>query len=277
MFKFSFKKTVIPIVLITLLSGCGTKNDKLADVGKFEFSVLKAGQADATVLKTENHCIIIDCGEKDDGGKIVKYLVDNNISKIDCIIITHFDKDHVGGFPEAVESIKPENVFVPNYEGSNNEYKKYLKCIEDNQINVTPLTKDISFSLDNVFFEVSPPQKSSYAEGDNDFSLAVSIAHGENTFLFAGDAESERLTEILKTFGRQYDFLKMPHHGRYNKTTDRFINTVKPTYTVITDSEKNPAEDKVLTALKNVACTVYSTKDGNVSVMSDGKEIKINQ
>ena len=124
---------------------------------------------------------------------------------------------------------------------------------------------------------MSAAQKKAYAEGDNDFSLVISITHGDNTFLFAGDAEADRLAEILSENGHHYDFLKVAHHGKHNKNTKRFINTVKPLYCVITDSEKNPANYKTLSYLNSVGSEVYSTKNGNVYVCSDGREIKISQ
>ena len=142
---------------------------------------------------------------------------------------------------------------------------------------ITALAEDTSFVLDDVLFEISVPKKQSYAEGDNDFSLVMSITHGENTFLFAGDAEEGRLPELLSEFGKQYDFLKVPHHGKHNKVTQLFINTVKPQYAVITDSDKNPAENKTVSLLETAKAEIYSTKDGDVSVVSNGTEIIINQ
>ena len=196
---------------------------------------------------------------------------------MDHIFITHFDKDHVGGFPEVMDNVTASNIIVPDYEGNNDEYEEYLKTVSDKGLQITTLTEDISFTLDDVLFEVSVPRKQSYAEGDNDFSLVISVTHGENTFLFTGDAEADRLTEVISAFGRQYDFLKVPHHGKYNKNTKRFITTIKPTYSVICDSEKNPAEDETVSILEFVESEIYSTRNGNVSVLSDGKEIKILQ
>ena len=272
----------LAIFATLLLSGCNQKNviTKTAVpnvTGEFNFSVLKAGQADAIIIKTQSHCVIIDCGEKDDGDEIAEYLSENNITNIDCLFITHFDKDHVGGFPKVIESVTASKIFVPDYEGSNDEYEKYLKSVEENGLNVNVLTEDTSFIFDDVLFEVSAPQKNSYSESDNDFSLVISVTHGENTFLFTGDAEAERLREILTVFGHQYDFLKVPHHGKYNKNTKLFISTIKPTYSVITDSDKNPADDRTLSILEGNESMVYSTKSGDISVTSDGKEIKIEQ
>ena len=272
---------VLVLALIIVFSGCQKENNEALEipevVGSFDFTVLKAGQADAIFMQTENHSIILDCGEKDDGDELVELLQEKGISNVDYIFITHFDKDHVGGFPEVMDNVTASNIIVPDYEGNNGEYEEYLKTVSDKGLQITTLTEDISFTLDDVLFEVSVPRKQSYAEGDNDFSLVISVTHGENTFLFTGDAEADRLTEVISAFGRQYDFLKVPHHGKYNKNTKRFITTIKPTYSVICDSDKNPAEDETISILGLAESEIYSTRNGNVSVLSDGKEIKILQ
>lgn len=266
------------VALLGLFCGCQGGQTAAPDVsGTFAFTVLKAGQADAIVLMTEHHSMVIDCGEKDDGGKVVNFLAEHNISHLDYLILTHFDKDHIGGFPELMESVRAENILVPDYEGQNSEYKKYRKSVNDHSLPVTVLTQDISFVLDDVLFEVSVPQKKVYAEGDNDFSLVVSVTHGNNTFLFAGDAEDERTAEILSDFGHEYDFLKIPHHGRYHESTPNFISVIRPTYAVICDSQKNPAEDATLRTLEDAGTLIYRTKDGDVTITSDGKSLTVRQ
>lgn len=279
---FRIFSCLILVVSICVLCGCQEQKNTTVDVpaitGTFEFTVLKAGQADAIFMQTENNNnIILDCGEKDDGDELVELLQEKGISNVEYIFITHFDKDHVGGFPEVMENVTASNIIVPNYVGNNDEYEDYLKTVADKNLEITALAEDTSFVLDDVLFEISVPKKQSYAEGDNDFSLVMSITHGENTFLFAGDAEEGRLPEVLSEFGRQYDFLKVPHHGKHNKNTQRFINTVKPKYAVITDSDKNPAEKKTVSLLETAKAEIYSTRDGDVSVVSNGTEIVINQ
>lgn len=281
--NMNLKRAILSICLLTvfLFSGCQNKKDITVEApavtGSFDFTVLKAGQADAIFMQTENHSIILDCGEKDDGDELTELLQEKGISNVDYIFITHFDKDHVGGFPEVMDNVTASNILVPDYEGNNDEYEEYLKTVSNKGLQITSLTEDTNFILDDVLFEVSVPKKQSYAEGDNDFSLVISITHGENTFLFTGDAEGDRLTEVLSEFGRQYDFLKVPHHGKLNKNTKRFIKTIKPTYSVICDSDKNPSEDETISILEFVESEIYSTRNGNVSVLSDGKEIKILQ
>lgn len=266
--------------IILMLCGCQNKSAGISAPkanGEFAFTVMKAGQADAIILTTQKHSVIIDMGEKDDGDEISEFLEENNITDVDYIFITHYDKDHVGGFPKVMESITAKNIIVPDYEGTSYEYAEFVKTVNEKGLTVTRLTEDISFVLDDVLFEVSVPKKQFYKEGDNDYSLVISITHGENTFLFAGDAEKERLSEVISEFKKHFDFLKVAHHGKYDANTGKFINTIKPEYAVVTDSEKNPASEETLSILKKQNCEIYSTKDGDVSIISDGKKILINQ
>lgn len=272
---------ILAAILILMFCGCTSKQNEVPRppqvTGKFDFTVLKAGKADGIILSTENQNIIIDCGEKSDGDKIVDYLKEKNITKIDYLIITHFDKDHVGGFPKVAEAVTIDNIFVPDYEGNNSEYKKYIDTVNKKALNVTVLKEDISFMPDDVMFEVSVPKKKQYKESDNDFSLVVTVTHGNNRFLFAGDAEEERLVEVMAELRGTYDFLKVPHHGRYNEVTSRFINAVRPKYSVICDSDKNPADEQTIACLNDAESEVFSTQDGNVVVSSNGSEIIIHQ
>lgn len=272
-------------VLLIALCSCGARlketdatpitTTDAAD--EFKISMLKVGKADAIILQTANHCVLIDCGETDDGDEVCQYLSDNDISYVDYLFITHFDKDHVGGAPEVIESVPIGEIVVPMYEGTSDEYFDYLSSIEANNITPTELTENMSFMLDDVFFEVYPPKRKSYSESDNDFSLAISATHGTNRCLFTGDAQSQRLSEILEQTNGEYDLLKVPHHGKYNNYTKRFFETIKPRYSLISCSEKNPADDKTIEALEAVGSDIYYTANGDILAVSDGESITITQ
>lgn len=281
-----FKKRISALLalLCIFLGSCAQPHVKNEAVivpeatGKFEFSILKVGQADAIILKTENHCVIIDCGEADDGDEVVDYLNDNGIGFVDYLFITHFDKDHVGGVPEVLDEKEVGEIITPDYESDGEEYEYYLETVSELGLSPKAITENMTFTLDDVLFKVYPPQKRFYDEDDNDFSIAVAVYHGGGSFLFTGDAESDRSAEIMnQTNFAQFDFLKVPHHGKYNKNTKKLFETVRPKYAVIACSDKNPPEERVLEALEAVGCKTYETRNGDVTVTSDGSTIVISQ
>lgn len=273
-------RSMLLVAAIVFLCSCQPERNTAeipAVFGDFQVCVLKVGQADAIILQTDQHCVVIDCGEKDDGDEVSEYLAENGVSEVDYLFVTHFDKDHVGGAPEILDNVTVRELVTPAYEGSNHEYDSYLSAIEEHGIAPVGLTENMTFVLDDVLFEVYPPLKSSYAEDDNNYSLAITATHGENRFLFAGDAKKIRLAEIMTQTGGNYDFLKVPYHGKYNSLSGRFFTFVNPEISVITCSDKNPEEQETVAALESIGSSVYLTREGNVYAVSDGKSITIDQ
>lgn len=268
-------KRLIVLFITVVLTLCACTAEMPEVTGSFEVDVLKVGKADAIVLRTQNHAVVIDCGEKGDGKEVLGCLSENGFEKIDYLFITHFDQDHVGGATKVINNIEIGQIITPDYIGIGSEYEKFIEAMEENGLEAVKLKKNMSFTLDDVLFEVYPPMRSEYEESDNDYSIVISVTHGENTFLFAGDAETDRLGELPRQFGQEHDFLKVPHHGKYDKGSDQFLNSVKPKYAVITCSEKNPAEPQILELLEKLGCEVYLTTNGNVHAVSDGKTIDI--
>ncbi|MCR4692375.1 MAG: MBL fold metallo-hydrolase [Firmicutes bacterium] len=275
----NLKALLLFVLTAILLCSCGIAEQKTGKEGNEEFkvTVLKIGQADAIILKSSQHIAVIDCGEQDDGREIAEYLSDCGVKEIDYMFITHFDKDHIGGAAEVMENVAVGQIITPDYEGSGKEYETFIEAVKEHGYTLLKLTEEMSLEFDDVACVIYPPLKTSYSESDNDFSLAISITHGENRFLFTGDAEKERLEEILLQAEGKYDFLKVPHHGLYEKNTEKFIESINPEYAVITCSDKNPADQYVLQILEKYGSKTYLTSKGNVEVTSDGKNIKIFQ
>lgn len=279
--KIRYSGLIAISVALILLCSCVIKPKNISEIPQAEndflISILKVGQADAIILKTDNHTAVIDCGEEDDGAEVVEHLTNAGAKQIDYLFITHFDKDHVGGASEVIENFETSHIIMPDYVSTSDEYKTFKNTMQEKNIAYNPLTDELTFTLDDVLFEVYPPLKQSYNEPDNDYSLVISVKHGNNSFLFTGDAEKDRLKELQTQLDLDHDFLKMPHHGNYNKGTTTFLKSVTPTYTVITDSNKNPAETETIDVLKAVGSEIYHTKDGDIEVISDGKTIAITQ
>lgn len=185
------KKIIIcSLVLITAVLGGCSRTEKLsapAATENFGFSVLKVGQADAIIMQTANNCVIIDCGEKGDGKKILEYLEENKITSVSKLFITHFDKDHVGGAAKVISNVNVEEIVTPCYKGTSSEYENFLSAAESKGLTPFQIDENRSFILDDVLFEVFPPQKKTYKEGDNDFSLFISGVP-ENTIVAADEA-----------------------------------------------------------------------------------------
>lgn len=257
------------------LTSCTKKNLNASEVsyGEFEVTFLDVGKADAMILRTANSTVIIDCGEKGDGKDIVNMLSEEEITSVDCLIITHFDQDHVGGAAKVIKELDVKRVLTPDYVRESDETKKYQKALDSKSITPEKLTNDISFSLDGVDYTVYAPEKTDYGvDNDNDFSLVTKAVHGENILLFTGDAMEERLSEIMDI--GECTLLKVPYHGRKLDNLEEFLNAVKPKSAVVCTS-KGEFSSQVQTLLSNRKIPVYSTCfNGIVKAVSNGKEIR---
>ena len=113
---------LLSLALLLSLTGCGR-----SDAGANSMTVLylDVGKADCTILTDGAHTVLIDCAETDDGETILSVLKENRISQIDLLIVTHFDKDHIGGVPEVLSSFSVLHVIEPDYAPENPEAEAY--------------------------------------------------------------------------------------------------------------------------------------------------------
>ncbi|MFL2096709.1 ComEC/Rec2 family competence protein [Marinilactibacillus psychrotolerans] len=165
---------------------------------------------------------------------------------------------------------------MPDYESDSTDYLEFVTAMDEAGLTATVLTETLEFSTESANFTVYPPEAEAY-ESENDYSLVVSVEHGENRFLFAGDAEEARLEEVINQTEGEYTLLKVPHHGRLAANSETFFETVNPEYAVITSSDKNTEEEEVVSALEELGTTIYLTREGNIQVSSDGNSIQVVQ
>lgn len=283
--------------LTLLLSGCGAGvadtasdvADTASDVaesavdtasGADDLTVLgfNAGKADAFLFMTPQSTLLIDCGIKGFGRDILAELEARGVEKLDCIIITHFDQDHVGGAARIINNFPVERILQSNSPKDSEEYEKYLKAVTNAGIEPETVRETLTFVLDGVRYTVNAPKRSTYAnDASNNSSLIVSVENGENRLLFTGDAEDERMEEFLSEDWGTYDFLKVPHHGRWQETLSPLVDMTAPRYAVVTSSDDEPEDAQTLQLLQSAGVETYLTRNGAVTVHSDGVELTVTQ
>lgn len=237
------------------------------------------GKGDAILIETQEHTMLIDTGYDKTYEVIQNYLSGQEIRKLDYLVITHFDKDHVGGADWIVKDFEVGQILQPDYEPDTGQYQEYCAALEESGLRPLALTETMRFDLDDAEFCVYPPQKETYEEEDNDFSLVISMMYGEKSFLFAGDSEEERLDELLEQtdFDLPHDVLKVPHHGKWKDNSEDFLRAVSPGVAVITCSKDQPPGNKLYGMLTELGTEVYLTSDGTVTCLCDGKTVQMIQ
>jgi len=278
---------IVVIILMLQLNACSAENEDERQKGEtntemslqeMEIVFFNAGKADCFLIQTENSVVLIDTGKNKMGEQIVSYCKEHEIEHIDALFITHFDKDHVGGADAVLEAVSVEKVYEPAYFSESKQYLQYIEALQVSAANVETLQNNTSFVLDGVSYKVDIANKSDYGpDEENDFSLVLSVQYGEISFLFAGDAENQRLMELLDENVQKHTVLKVPHHGRYESTSELFFKAVSPKYAVITSDEKNPEDKEVVSLLESFGTDVYFTKEGTIYCTTDGKNVSFVQ
>ncbi len=256
-----------------LLGSCGAAAEKPAALEVLFFA---AGKADAILLTTDSGAVLIDTGEKGFGKEITEELEARGIQALDCLILTHFDKDHVGGAAKVLKELPVRRVLQSNCPKDSEEYEKYLAALEKAGLAAETVRESLRFQLDEVRFTVDPPRQESYEQDpSNNSSLIVSVSCGACSLLFTGDAENERLAEWLSSPTETYGLVKMPHHGAWQKTLTTLLDRTRPVYAVITDSAEEPGSEKTEALLTQYGAETYCTRTAAVIAVCDGEEIHV--
>ena len=275
------KKMWIIVVLLTLIVGGVTIYKQL--INNYEndeliLHVFNAGKADSMLLYNENFAVLIDTGEEELGNTILEYLKEVNIEKIDYLIITHFDKDHVGGASQIINNIEIGMKLQSNYPKDSKSYNKYLEAIENNGIKVTTVTKELSFNFGDIKFAIDGADEKEYDDKpSNNSSLITKVLFKDNSLLFMGDAEDLRISEFLNDNEETYDFIKIPYHGHYQENLEELIKNINPKYAVITSSDEEKEDEVTLDILSKYNVSTYLARDGELDIIFDGFNIAVNQ
>lgn len=259
-----------------LLSACGSTGAPPRQDVHLQVYFFSCGKADAMLLTTEHGAVLIDAGEKGFGKEILAYCRDKGVYSLDYMILSHFDKDHIGGAPRVLQGLPVKQLLQPDGPGEGSAWENYADALKELRVEPVTVREDLSFTLDGVRFTVNPPGKSSYADSAaNNVSLIVSVECGDRRLLFTGDAENLRLEEWMNAHRERCDFIKMPHHGAWHRALDAFLVQTQPSYALITCSDAEPEEAKTLRKLERLDIQTFLTRRGPVLLDCDGSSIHI--
>lgn len=261
--------------LLLLLAGCGGR-EKGADL---QLTFLDTGKSDCIVIEAGESVVLNDTADADDAAAICAYLDERGTTRIEYVILSHFDKDHIGSAADLLYRYEVGCVLMPDYEEDSDAYLSLMRAVEETDTAYERLQKDVSFTVEGVSFHVDAPHESGY-ENDNNYSLITCVTNGENRFLLMGDAKKIRTEEFLSSAAakERYDLIKMPHHGNYTKNLETLFETAKPRCAVLTaDPERLRVEEETVALLNAYKCEVYYTDEGVVTAVSDGESVSVNQ
>lgn len=275
----SYNLFFMGMILILLFTGCNKQQAKEIP-SDCRLTFYNTGKSDSILIEIEGMVLLNDTADEDDYQMIQKSLEEKKIEKIDYMIISHFDKDHIGSAAKIIENNDIGCVLMPDYWENSEYYQNMITAIQNKGIERKVLDEDYSITTTNGSITISAPHENSYKD-ENNFSLITTVSYENTSFLLMGDALKTRTEEFLAdtalTEG-EYDVIKLPHHGDYNKKLKSLMDTVKPQFAVITvDASEERVEDKLRSLLEESVGEAFYTYDGEIVATSDGNIVNITQ
>ena len=266
------KYYIIPMTILLILLYLKSPSDSIY--------YIDVGQGDSTLLVLNNKTILIDTGGKV-GTKNIKTNISDNlilffksigIKKINYIITSHGDYDHMGEAINLVNNFKVENVIF-NCGDFNDLEKELIIVLEKKKIKYYSCIKELN--IDNYKLQFLNTKE---YDNENDNSSVIYFNYNNYKFLFMGDAGTQREKDILEKYNlSNIDFLKVGHHGSNTSSSEEFINSINPKYSLISVGKNNRyghPKESVLDTLSN--SKIHRTDlDGSIEIKLNKSGYKI--
>ncbi len=245
------------------------------DTGVFTVDILSTGKSDCALIRMDELVIVSDAADEDDLEDICALLDSYGIEEIDFLVLSHYDKDHIGAAPGLLRRYRVGTVFGPNYSENSDEYQALFAACRAAGTAWTRPMGDLVFTTDNGTLRLDPADEN-YGD-DNNNSLLMTLTYREARLLFLGDAEKKRMEEMEAAAEESYDFIKLPHHGDSNKPLLRLVEAAAPAWAVETVSPFEIVDQKLLQTLESAGTELFLTRDGPVRIVWDGEGLAVTQ
>lgn len=272
-------KKLIGLFMFTLLfvAGCTETAEDTYEEPLKEMSVhfIDVGQGDSIFIEAPNgKTMLIDGGVKGAGKEVVAYLKAQGVNRLDYVVATHPDADHIGGLISVLNSISIKEFIDSGKVHTSQTYEEMLSLIQAKNIKFTiPEAGDEIQLEDNLIVEVLAADET--ASDNNDASIVLRAEYQNISFLLMGDADHGVEQELLqKGTDVQATILKAGHHGSNTSSSPKFVEAVSPLATILSygqDNKYGHPHAEVIDILQKVNSEIYSTAEaGTIVITTDG-------
>ena len=258
---------LVLVVLLLLAGACARAQEQVQAL------FINVGKADAALFFLDDQRFLVDTGTKDSYDQLERVLEAYGVTRLNGVVITHTDKDHVGGLKKLLKSgISVDRVYAGalHSEKSLEDHPVY-EAAEKYAVPLTWLSAGDSIALEGggAFDVLGPLTQDDEQENNNSLVLRLTTPQGD--MLLTGDMELPEESELIEAgLISQAAVLKVAHHGNEDATSWQFVLLARPQWAVISTSSVEKPEtpsSKVLSRLYDVKAGVAVTQDAEVGIL----------
>ncbi len=250
--------------------------------GELELRALDVGQGDALLLRLDDAAMLVDAGPdaRTAGAAIVPQLRRLGVDRLDYLVLTHADGDHIGGAPTVMREFAVGTVVHADDDLSHPVMRDVLTLARDVGVEVRQVRRGdaLAWHPQVDLSVLNPPEPA--PNDDNDRSVVLHLAYRASAMLLTGDIEATAEAELVASRVLQpADVLKVPHHGSNSSSTAEFLDAVDPQIAVVSAGRDNAFDhprDGALRRLRAHGAEVFRTDlAGSVMIRTDGRILQV--
>ncbi len=280
--KHKKKRMVWPVLIgcIGLVLSCPLGRQK-----DLSIALLDVGQGDCIVLQKGTFTCLVDGGsssvKKVGQYRMEPFLKSKGVAELDYVFVTHGDADHVSGIEEMLErqktGIRIQCLVLPDPAVWDESLHKLREIAKQNDVKVACIYSGQSIGMEDFKIQcLYPVVGMSVQEIGNATSLVLDVSYKSWDMLLTGDVEKEGEDYLEKILEKEYEILKVAHHGSKYSSKTKFLEKVSPRIGLISAGERNVyghPHPETLERLSETGCKVYQTMDaGAITItLREGK------
>ncbi len=275
--------------------------------GRLRIDFLDVGQGDSALVTFPNgETLLVDGGGKPnfnnlyvkreqeepeafapDSGTIgesvvSRFLWEKGYSRIDYILATHADADHIQGLTDVAKNFHVRAAFFGRTPEKDQDFAELFTVLQKRNIEIIKLKRGDVLSFEKASVEILFPEADASPEAvsDNNHSVVLRVLFGAKKFLLTGDIEKETESFLLQNPGfLRADLVKVAHHGSRTSSTQNFIDAAKAAYAIISVGKSSPfghPHAEVLERWKSAGAKILTTgENGTISISTDGNDLRL--
>ncbi|HMT09885.1 MAG TPA: ComEC/Rec2 family competence protein, partial [Pyrinomonadaceae bacterium] len=298
--RFRFDRLVLPsliaMVLLVVLVVVHPFSVQTHD-RKLHVSFLDVGQGDSIFIVFPNgKTMLVDGGGRFDYNKnnsferdsrsigesvVSEFLWSEGRSRIDYVVATHADADHVQGLEDVVNNFDVGNAIFGRASPTDTELDALISALQRRNVPLERLSRGDTFNIGEVRVEIVSPVGAEVAgaASDNDQSLVMRLVYGKQSFLLTGDIEAGAERRMLASGTISSTVVKAPHHGSKTSSTAGFVAAVNARYAVVSAGRRSQfghPHKEVVGRWRGAGAALLNTAvNGTITFVSDGRTLEV--